>query len=153
MGLVVSELGGLHVATHSADYRSVQAAIKQIDDRYMLDDVTGTGDWLVLCRTGSETPPLVVCSWRDERGRPLPLSSGLVEKVKRLRADSRWTEPDPREMNEKLREANRRETDDVIGEIVRKHTNRPLRFFMGELQLNKRAIGVASRRGRDKGVI
>ena len=152
MGLVFSEIGGLTVATSSSDYQSVQRAIKEIDDCYMLDDLSGAGDWVVLCRRGSEMPPDVVVTWRDENGNPLPLSSGLVEKVKRLRADSRWTEPDPDVLNEKLRERNRVEFEDHVDEITRKHTNRELRFFFGETQLNKRAIGVAHRRGRDKGI-
>ena len=154
MSRVLSEIGGLHVVTDATtDEDAVRRGLKQIDDRYMLDSIPGPYGmvWIVLCRTGSETPPLPVLNWVDEQSRPLPLTYALVEKVKRLRADSRWREPDAHELNEKLREKTQAELDDYIDEIVKKHSNRELRFFMGDLTLNKRAIGVARRRGRDNG--
>ena len=150
MGYVLSSIGGVDVVTDATtDEDAVRRALKQIDDRYMLDAVSGV--WVVLCRAGDAIPPITVLNWVDEYNRPLPLTHALVEKVKRLRADSRWREPDPHELNERRREKNAAEMDDYLDEIVRKHTNRPLRFFMGDLNLNKRAIGVARRRGRDNG--
>lgn len=154
MSRVLTEIGGLQVVTDATtDEDAVRRELKQIDDRYMLDAVPGSHGmtWVVLCRLGSDLPPRPVLNWTDGNDRPLPLTLALVEKVKRLRADSRWREPDADELNEALRAANRREMEDVTDEIVRKHTNRELRFFMGDLNLNKRAIGVARRRGRDNG--
>ena len=147
MSLVYSEIGGITVASHAADEQSVRRGLKQIDDRYMLDCVPSSRGmcWVVLCKVGSYTPPVVVCNWLADDGAPLPLSSGLVEKVKRLRVDSRFVQVDVEEENRKLRERTAQQFEDEIDDIVR-HQQRhrgQWRYFFGDSRLNSRAIRAA----------
>lgn len=86
---VLSNHGELVVAAHAADERAITRALKQLDDRLVLainlDEETGQHVWQVLVRYGGDRPAQVVMSWRNEYGKPLPLSHALVEEVKRLR--------------------------------------------------------------------
>jgi hypothetical protein len=147
VSLVYSEIGGITVASQASDEQSVRRDLKKIDDRYMLDCVpTSAGMcWIVLCRVGSEQPPLVVCNWLDEQGTPLPLSSGLVEKVRRLRVDGRFVQVDPETENQRLRQRNQEAFEDEIDEAVRyrlKHKGQ-WRYFFGEARLNPLAVRAA----------
>jgi len=150
----LSQHRGLVVAEHAVDERAVAAALKRLDDRLILareiDQRHGCEVWVVVRFQGRDRDAEPICDWRDDSGRPLPLSHRLVDKVASLRADSRAGHVDVAAANDKLVEANHREIADVVDEIVRTHTNRPLRFFMGDLSLNKRAIVVARRRGEHK---
>lgn len=80
---------GLLVAEHGMDARSIQAALKQIDDRFQLWPPDGMSEyWRVYCRINDWTEAPCVATWMDDFGNPLPLSSGLIDKVNRLRMDS-----------------------------------------------------------------
>lgn len=98
---------GLVLAQEGADEAAVRRALKQFDPRLMLardeiDRRTGRIVYVVLCRTGGDTPPTRVCSWRDNDGAPLPLSHGLVEQVKHLHAGSRAPRVDVERANAEL---------------------------------------------------
>lgn len=77
---------GLVVAEESADEAALWRALNQeIDDRLILtrevDRKHQTWVWQVRVMV-STTRCDYVCDWRDQQGRPLPLSSGLLERVR-----------------------------------------------------------------------
>lgn len=116
---------GLVVAREGAEEASVRAALKQFDSRLMLDYALDTywerTVWQVLCRTGSDTPPMVVCRWRetdDPASMPLPLSHGLVEKVKRLHVESRAPKVNADADNDALKASLKADADAEIEEYA-----------------------------------
>jgi hypothetical protein len=120
LSLVHSQLGsGLVVASEAMDEASVRRALKQHDPDLALtpdvDDETGRVVWTVMKRVGEGR--MVVCRWRDETDperRPLPLSHGLVEKVKRLDLNSRAPRVDVEAENLRLQEKGREEDIEQI---------------------------------------
>lgn len=110
MGLVHRETGsGLVLAEEAQDEASITRALKQIDPRYVLQKHPGEveGGWVykVFCIVNDSEPPIAIMSWSDDRGRPLPLSFGLVEEVKKWRPENRGRRgPDADERNRRLRE-------------------------------------------------
>lgn len=100
---------GLVVAREGSSEASVRAALKQHDGRLMLDYAIDQEwqkqVWQVMCKTGADTPPMVVCRWRDDQtGEPLELSHGLVDKVKRLDLNGRHKNIEADAANRELRE-------------------------------------------------
>lgn len=127
---------GLLVAREGAEEASVRRALKQFDPRLMLDYAIdtewGRTVWQVLCRTGPDTPPAVVCRWRNPvSGEPLPLSHGLVERVRHLHVESRAPKPDADADNDALLARRRAEADEVTeqyaAELVDRLRERTLR--------------------------
>jgi hypothetical protein len=122
--------GGLLVAREAADAVSIQRALKSFDPRLMLDYAIdpdwGRLVWQVLCKTGGDTPPSVVCRWRGPDGEPLPLSHGLVEQAKRLHAESRAPKPDVLAENDRRTEQVRAEAEAELDDIGR-HITRALK--------------------------
>lgn len=152
MPLVYSEIGGITVASNATDEATVRRELKKIDDRYMLDCVPVDGGmcWTVLCRIGSDLPPWVVTNWLGDDGTPLPLSSGLVEKVKRLRVDGRGDYIDPEIANEKLRAKNAADFDELIDDAVRyrqRHRGQ-WRYFFGGSRIDPLAVRAARMKAR-----
>lgn len=86
MGLVQrTHESGLVVAEESADEAALGHALKQIDRAYVLQknpDGDTPGLYVVACVVNEDEPPIRILAWADGNGEPLPLSSGLVEKVK-----------------------------------------------------------------------
>lgn len=120
---------GLVVAREGAGESSVRHALKQHDQRLMLDYAIDTDwgkkVWQVLCKTGSDTPPAVVCRWRDEQtGEPLELSHGLVDHVKRLDVNGRGRQIEAdaanREMRARLEQDADAEIDWYARQLVKK---------------------------------
>lgn len=124
MRLVYSQRGGLTVAEYGADHASVQKALREHDDDLRLlpqpDDVHAGIAWTVLKYMGPDRPAVVVCSWRNERMEPLPLSHALVDHVKtldpRVRGHAFYEDPDV--ANAKLLDRRRRDLDADMDEFV-----------------------------------
>lgn len=117
---------GLVLAEDALDEARVSHAIKQVDDRYVLQkhpaDVEGGWVYKVFCIVSEDQPAVCVLTWSDERGNPLPLSSGLVEEVKKWRPESRGRRgPDADERNEQLRERNEQHRRDQLAAISFEH--------------------------------
>jgi len=117
---------GLVLAERASDEAGIQRALKEIDDRYVLQantsELLGELVYEVLCVWSEEHPPLKIMAWTDERGRPLPLSSGLVEEVKKWRPEARNRRgPDADERNERLREQTDRLRRDQLAAISGDH--------------------------------
>lgn len=83
----VSELEGLAVVTETRDARSIQEDLTRLDPGLFLDMERaypgGPICYVVKEHVASGHPPGRVVEWQDEHGNPLPLSSGLIERVKR----------------------------------------------------------------------
>jgi hypothetical protein len=84
---------GLIVARDSMDEESVGRALKRLDGRLVLqkharDEVEGGWVYKVICFVSDTYAPIVL-TWSDEYGRPLPLSSGIIDKVQSLYLDAR----------------------------------------------------------------
>lgn len=77
---------GLVLAEQSADEASLGRALRQIDDRLALQ--FRPPYYVVVCQVSDHYAP-VIATWMDLHGRPLPLSSGLLEKVQAARIGAR----------------------------------------------------------------
>lgn len=109
MGLVQrTHESGLVVAEESADEAALGHALKQIDRAYVLQknpDGDTPGLYVVACVVNEDEPPIRILAWADGNGEPLPLSSGLVEEVKKWRPEARTRRgPDADAHNQQLRE-------------------------------------------------
>lgn len=91
MSLIHREHGGLIVSEHSMDARSIQAALKQLDDKLILlpPDAYRGPYWKVYRDVSDWQEAVCIYTWMDDYGDPLPLSSGLVNEVDKLRKDAR----------------------------------------------------------------
>lgn len=120
--LVYSRHGGsLLLAEHAADERQVSAALKNLDPSLRLtwevDQRTGRQVWNVVRVWSPEQPAIQVLTWRDETSlEPRPLTSSIVDEVKRLRQVDTMKQSD--QANARLREqAAKQEFNDTL-EVV-----------------------------------
>lgn len=127
MALVTRQTSsGLVACEQAGGEAELGRAIKQIDDRYVLQkhpaDVEGGWVYKVFCIVSEDQPAVCVLTWSDERGNPLPLSSGLVEEVKKWRPENRSRRgPDADQRNEQLRERTDLHRRDQLAAISAEH--------------------------------
>jgi len=74
------------LAEEVQDEPGLRRALKQIDDRLALQ--FRPPYYVVVCLVSDHYAP-VIATWMDLQGRPLPLSSGLLEKVQQARLGAR----------------------------------------------------------------
>lgn len=84
--------GGLVLAEFSVDERTVQQQLREFDSELRLvwekDDQYGVEVWNVVKVWSPDHPAVQILTWRENgSGRPLPLTSRLVDEVKRLRSE------------------------------------------------------------------
>jgi hypothetical protein len=121
---------GLTIANQASDEASVRAALREHNRDLKLEwkRLDGRVCWYVTVYLGSARTDAWVCDWTDETGAPLPLSHGLVERVKQLDGNSRWTEPDPAVLNDRrsaeLEQASNDEIDWYAAELVKQYRGR-----------------------------
>lgn len=89
MSYVVSRHGSnLLVAANAVDERAITHALNDLKPGLFLDvdhnEEHSCLEYKVRLRYSRGQAPVYICGWCDENGRPLPLSSALIEKVKRL---------------------------------------------------------------------
>lgn len=116
-GLIYSRTpSGLDVAFNAADERSVAQALREFDDdlRLVWKVVDGQKVWEVVHHNGSDKAATWITDWTDEDGDPLPLSHGLVQRVKELHMESRAPQHDPLDLNDAIERAAREELDAEI---------------------------------------
>lgn len=121
MSLILSETGsGLLAAHQHADQASVTAALRSHDRdlRLLWKVIDGQRVWYVVKFLGSERPADWICDWERD-GEPLPLSHGLVERVKALDLNSRAVHADPEELNDRLTAEGLAEVNGAIDELAR----------------------------------
>lgn len=104
--MIYTQRGDLVVAEHHAGEQAVANALRQIDDRLILQKhpsevVEGGWVYKVFKHVSDWQPPIPVATWADEHGQPLPLTFGLVDLVNRLRADSAYKAETVEERNAK----------------------------------------------------
>ena len=107
------------------DEASVQRALKRLDGRFCLqkhprDGAEGGWVYKVVCLV-SDTYAPVVLTWMDEHGRPLPLSSGLVDEMQRHMVDSRGKVETADEYNARLVAERKRDADAQQTAIIEDH--------------------------------
>jgi hypothetical protein len=114
--------GGVYVAEETTDEQAMQDALELLDPRLILtwelDRNHESRVWKVHVNWASDRPAIHVCDWRDERGRPLQLSSGLLEKVRHQLSlgESGLTAADVH--NQKLVEEVDRDIDNALDDIA-----------------------------------
>lgn len=77
---------GLVLAEHAQDEVGLTRALRQIDDRLSLQ--FRPPYYVVVCQVNDNYAP-VIATWMDIHGKPLPLSSGLLEKVQAAHVGAR----------------------------------------------------------------
>lgn len=117
-----STAGGLVVAEHAQDEKAVARALRQIDERFTLWPPDAMSPYYrVYCRVSDWQESVCVCTWMDEQGQPLPLSSGLLNEVDRLRLDARNKEIDADTFNRLRSERIAKEKADRGEAIIGEH--------------------------------
>ena len=116
---VVRPHRGLYVVEDSLDATAIGRELAAVDDRLFLswDVEQGRQLWRVLYDRG-DLPPVAIADWRDDRGRPLPLSSGLLELVKSLRPRGGPDLEASSRANAAARERQLRDFDEAVDEIA-----------------------------------
>jgi hypothetical protein len=117
---------GLVLAEEAGDEARLSRAIKEIDSRYVLQRHPGEvdGGWVykVFCIVSEDQPAVCILTWADGYGNPLPLSSGLVEELKKWRPENRRRRgPDADERNQRLREETDRVRQEELAAISQDH--------------------------------
>lgn len=121
MSYVVSHHGSnLLVAAQAVDERAISHALKQLKPGLFLDidhnEEHRCLEYKVRLRYAKDQPPVFITAWRDDLGRPLPLSSALIELVKKLIETDTLSEA--QEANRRMRERSQQEMGDEIEEIA-----------------------------------
>lgn len=103
---------GLILAEKSEGWAGLRRALKQIDRQLVLWPPDAMSPyWRVLRRVADDQPCVEVLVWMDDNMNPLPLSSGILEAVQRLRVDGRNQGPTADERNAQLHENNRKQSE------------------------------------------
>lgn len=130
--LITERAGGLLLAEEAAAPKQIREALKRVDPELVLgvavDPRYETAVWKVLLRVGYDRPAVWLFDWRDERGRPLPLTSRIVDEAAERRLDSRRPHPDPVAENDRMleraaEEARETYTDDARAGLKRSRTS------------------------------
>lgn len=123
MGLTTST-GGLLVPEGALE-AAVSRQLRELDPDLRLvpqdSDAYGARIYKVYKYQGPDRPATFILLWGDEWGRPFPLSSSLVEEVKRYDRGGRGHDslPDPDEENRKLKAERRKRVSDELDELGR----------------------------------
>lgn len=115
--------GALYVVEDRSGKPEIDAALKQLDSRLFVEkqvSLEGEYVWCVVTEIGGDYPPLTILEWRDESGGPIhELSSGIVERVRRLERDPIVLARKLREQNEERKRALDKRRDEAYEEIAR----------------------------------
>lgn len=131
MSLVTRISGsGLVLCETAGDEAQLGRALKQIDDRLVLQKHPAAveGGWIykVFVLVSDSHPPQCIYTWMDELGNPLPLSSGIVDEVRKLRRDVREQHGliDADEKNRRHLDAIHKRREEEAAEIIADHRAR-----------------------------
>lgn len=111
MGLVTRQHeSGLVITEESVDQTRLRRALKQLDDRLRLlppgsmtaGDLAPSRYWRVMRDIGGDRPAVHVLTWMGRDQEPLPLSTGILDEVAKLRLDGRNRGPNADERNDTL---------------------------------------------------
>lgn len=126
MGFVTRDTGlGLVVSEHRGDEAQLSRALKRIDDQLVLQrhpaNVEGGWVYKVFKVVSEDQPAQAVCTWCDEQGKPLPLSSGLVSLVESLRMGARNQALDAEAHNARLKAENDKAQTEAAQAVADEH--------------------------------
>lgn len=110
MGFVYSRTdNGLLVADHQVGGEEIARLLRQYDDDLRLvpsiDQDRQCVLWKVYSYRGPNHPSLFVLAWQTEDGTPLPLSSRLLDEVKKHDRNTAYTFEDEDQKNARLKQA------------------------------------------------
>jgi hypothetical protein len=115
-------MSGLYVVEFGQDFAAIDRELRREDDRLFLtweiDPRYNQKVYRVLCEVAGDKPSVCIAEWRDELGRPLPLSSGILERVRSQRARGGVAAQEAFASNEAMIEAAIRESDEAMDEIA-----------------------------------
>lgn len=122
---------GLLVAEQAAVPRRVADQLRRLDERLELrcelDERHQSHLWRVFASQG-DRPSVWIFDWRedmeDTESRPRPLSSSIVDEAASRRLGSRRTFEDPLAANDREREIDDREADEIADEAAREAIRR-----------------------------
>jgi hypothetical protein len=117
--------GGLVVCENLTDTHAVGRALAEMDDRLFLvedhDPLHQRVVYKVLRRVSDWQDAVHILDWRDEQTlEPLPLSSGIIDAVQRLRPENRHKRVDEDQHNAQLVASRKREFEADI-DYLRDH--------------------------------
>ena len=113
---------GLLVAENAADERSVRRELQRLDPTLVLTQEMHPSKRLeyVVVKTFTDGSALTLTRWRDDvTGQPLPLSHGLVEKVKRMDPNTRAPQLDTARHNAELQDRIEQRMLEAAEEVAR----------------------------------
>lgn len=115
--------GALHVVEDTgADKDALQRELQLLDRRLFLErQITLAGEdvWCVVLTLEGDEPPATILEWRGASDEPIPLSSGIVEKVRRMMSrDARSLAKDVARRNEEMIERKRQESMERYRDIA-----------------------------------
>ena len=118
---------GLQVVEYGNDEAGIQRELSRYDDTLILDrepnQEHGCWQWFVVKQRGDQDA-IRICTWQDEYGNPLPLSSRLVDHVNALREGSRAPQADPLTHNDRLIADANQEASEAVDELSRELVTR-----------------------------
>lgn len=129
MGFVTrhSELGLTLVETRGSEAQ-LQRALKEVDDRLVLQrhpaNVEGGFVYKVFEIVSEDVPAECITTWTDVYGRPIPLSSGLIEQVKSQRLGARNQGVDADTHNARLEAENDLKRVEAAEAVVETHRSK-----------------------------
>lgn len=111
------------------DEQALGRALKNLDPKLVLqkhrrDSVEGGWVYKVLRVWSDSHEPAIILTWMDERGRPLPLSSGLIDETQRHMLGARNKGPDADEYNRLHEHQARRDNEAASAELILEHRAR-----------------------------
>lgn len=125
--LTVAQHGGLAVAWSQQDKNAVEHELRRLSPTLFLDPEMDPGHgvyWTVKEHIGSGHPPVTCLVWREPNGKPLPLSFGIVEQVKRQEGRFADRARDAIDHNKRRMEKLRENADETYGDIADAHMKR-----------------------------
>jgi len=121
--MLISQRGGLFLAEQAAVPDSIRRELKRLDPDLVLaqqpDERHGRHVWKVMKRVGWDRPAVWIMDWRDDQGRPLELTSRLVDEVASRRLGSRREFLDPLAENDAREEKERAERLEAYADAAR----------------------------------
>jgi hypothetical protein len=114
--------GSLYVVRDEAPPASISQSLKSIDPRLFLEQqVTYRNElvWCVVVDIGGDRPPITLMEWRDESGRPLELSSGIIDRMQRMDRDAKTLTAKVAEKNRVRDEIKTRDNEEQYRELGR----------------------------------
>jgi hypothetical protein len=113
--------GALYVVRERPNMESITRELRSIDQRLFLEkQITYQGDavWCVVCDIGSGQPPVTLLEYRDRDREPIPLDSGIIDRVRRMERDGEKLTRRAIEANKRMVEMQQRRSRDAYEEIA-----------------------------------